>query len=168
LLYNTPIGFCDGSSQASCNRQESSPCLLANRQFYKGGFLSTGTSEWLRVTIPSVSEGVVLLRLDWNANVKLDSATPGEIRGRNRLDKLPDDFVFEYSVGSSQTPVNSLDRDGFLEFGISVAADLVVYPVLVNTGMSHNASVVGEPMELQLRVRTEKAFKVLLTHIYYA
>lgn len=167
LLYNTPIGFCDGSSQASCNRQESNPCLLANRQFYKGGFLSTGTSEWLRVTIPSVSEGVVLLRLDWNANVKLDSATPGEVRGRNRLDKLPDDFVFEYSVGSSQT-VNTLDRDDFLEFGVPVAADLVVYPVLVNAGMSHNASVVGEPMELQLRVRTEKAFKVLLTHIYYS
>jgi hypothetical protein len=167
LLYNTPIGFCDGSSQASCNRQESNPCLLANRQFYKGGFLSSGTSDWLRVTIPSVSEGVVLLRLDWNANVKLESATPGEVRGRNRLDRLPDDFVFEYSVGSPQT-VQTLDRDSFLEFGISVAPDLVVYPVLVNAGMSHNTSVVGEPMELQLRVRTEKAFKVLLTHIYYA
>jgi hypothetical protein len=127
-LYNAPIGFCDGSSQATCNRHVSNRCLLANRQFYKGGLLASAASEWLSLAVPSVSEGVILLRFDWAMEARLTEATPGDVPSSsgNRLAQLPDDFRFEYSVGSSA--VVSLDRGQFLGWGSAIADDLVYTP----------------------------------------
>jgi hypothetical protein len=106
--------------------------------------------------------------MDW----RLREATPGEPRYRNRLDRLPDDFVFEYSLSSSSSLLKGqaveLDRKGFLALGAKVTDDLVVHPVLMNTRMSYNESAASEQIVVRLRVRTEKAFKVILTHVYYA
>jgi hypothetical protein len=172
VLYNAPIGFCDGSSQAACNRAEGNRCLLANRQFYKGGLLTSGTSDWLEITVPSVTEGVILLRFDWTMDWRLTEATPGEPRWRNRLDRLPDDFAFEYALSSSSSMLKSdvvaLNLEQFRALGVQVTDDLVVYPVLMNTRMSHDASAASEQINIKLRVRTEKLFKVILTHVYYA
>jgi hypothetical protein len=115
---------------------------------------------------------VILLRFDWTMDWRLREATPGEPRYRNRLDRLPDDFVFEYSLSSSSSllkgQVVELDRKGFLALGAKVTDDLVVHPVLMNTRMSYNESAASEQIVVRLRVRTEKAFKVILTHVYYA
>jgi hypothetical protein len=168
VLYNAPIGFCDGSSQATCNRHESNRCLLANQQFYKGGLLASGTSDWLSIAVPTVSDGVILLRFDWSMKARLTAATPGDVWSPgNRLSQLPDDFEFEYSVGSS-SPVVTLNRKQFLEWGSVVTDDLVVYPVLMNPRMSYNASAVNEQIDVKFRVRTGKQFMVILTHVYYA
>lgn len=167
VLYNAPIGFCDGSSQSTCNRRPDNPCFLANRNYYRVGLLGTAQSGWLNFTVPFVSEGVILLRLDWTMDLGVSGAKAGDLRSEDRLENLPDDFVFDYSIGQDEF---SLSRSEFLNFGRRIVDDLIVYPVLMNPAMSHNATVATRQVDVGLRVRSSSpsSFPILLTHVYYA
>ena len=169
-LFGAPLGFCDGSAQSTCNRKVGNVCLLANHNHYRAGMLGHGSSGWLHVNVP-VTEGIILLRFDWS--MKLDGESFGDRslaqKGGDRLTELPKDFVFDYALGGIDK-FKSLSRDEFLDFGIEIESDLIVYPVMIDKEMSVDKEEGGGSMLLSIRIQSEEgaAFRVLLTHIYYA
>jgi hypothetical protein len=155
-LHGAPIGFCDGSSQSWCNKVIGNECLLANSNHYKAGLLGYGDSGWLNLDIGAVKEGVVLLRFEWSKEYG------------NDMD-LPADFQFQYSTEGIDGKRTTLNGEEFLKKGKSLTLDLWVFPVMINKSWSHNATLFGD-IELGLRFTTGQgeAFKMLLTHVYYA
>lgn len=155
-LHGAPIGFCDGSAQSWCNKVIGNECLLANSNHYKAGLLGYGDSGWLALDIGVVKEGVVLLRFEWSKEYG------------NGMD-LPGDFQFQYSTEGINGAMTTVTGKEFLKKGKSLASDLWVFPVMINKSWSHDATLFGN-IELGLRFSTGQgeAFKMLLTHVYYA
>ena len=154
-LHNAPVGFCDGSAQSWCNKVPGNDCLMGNVNFYRGGMRSRGTSDWLVLDIGEVREGIVLLRFEWS-----------EEYGNGMV--LPEDLTLYHSIDGPGGTVTSVNSENFLEDSVSLAHDLLVYPVLVNRKWSHNQSLRAN-VTLALRFETDTAdFPMLLTHVYYA
>jgi hypothetical protein len=144
LVYNAPIGFCDGSAQSRCNR------MIYNH--YKAGILGHGGSDWLTLNVGAIKEGIILGRFDFGIN--------------RSLADLPDDFLFEYSVGGNAT---SLSRDEFVNFGVQIVSDLWVFPFLIDREMSHNVDESKQIVVVAIRVSSSVASDLIrLTHVYYA
>ena len=128
---------------------------MGNVNFYKGGMLSRGTSDWLVLDIGEIKEGIVLLRFDWSEDYG------------NGMD-LPEDLVFYHSINGPDGTVQTVSGETFLEESVSLAPDLFVYPVMVNKKWSHSKDLRAN-VTLALRFETETAdFPMLLTHVYYA
>jgi hypothetical protein len=151
VVYNAPIGFCDGSAQSRCNRIIGNPCLLANYNHYKAGILGHGGSDWLTMNVGVVQEGIILGRFDF---------------GDRSIADLPNDFLFEYSVAGK---ASSLSRDEFIDFGVEIVSDLWVFPFLIDREMSHNVDESEQIVVVAIRVSSSVAHDLIrLTHIYYA
>lgn len=128
---------------------------MGNVNFYRGGMLSRGTTDWLVLDIGEVKEGVVLLRFEWS-----------EAYGNGMV--LPKDLMFYYSMSGPNTAATQVDGETFLQDSVPLADDLFVYPVLVDKKWSHSKSL-SRNVTLALRFETETAdFPMLLTHVYYA
>jgi hypothetical protein len=152
VVYNAPIGFCDGSAQSRCNRIIGNPCRLTNYNHYKAGILGHEGSDWLSMNVGVVKEGIILGRFDFGA-------------GRSIAD-LPNDFLFEYPVAGK---ASSLSRDEFIDFGVEIVSDLWVFPFLIDREMSHNVDESEQIVVVAIRVRSSVANDLIrLTHIYYA
>ena len=152
VVYNAPIGFCDGSAQSRCNRIIGNPCLLANYNHYKAGILGHGGSDWLSMNVGVVKEGIILGRFDFGADVSIAD--------------LPSDFVFEYSVAGK---VTSLSRDEFTDSIVQIVSDLWVFPFLIDREMPHTVNESEEIVVVAIRVSSSTANDLIrLTHIYYA
>jgi hypothetical protein len=154
-IFNAPLGFCDGSAQSKCNRIVGNKCLLSNYNHYRGGIMGHADSGELKVSLPYVKEGVVLVRFDW------------QLEGGPRLANLPNDFIFEYSVDDKGT---SLSVDEFRRLGVQLADDCYVYPLLIDKEMSRNESET-KMIKLGMQIRSStggSAASLFLTHIYYA
>jgi hypothetical protein len=152
VVYNAPIGFCDGSAQSRCNRIIGNPCLLANYNHYKAGILGHGGSDWLTMNVGVVKEGIILGRFDFG--VDLSIAT------------LPRDFLFEYSVAGK---VTSFSRDEFTDHIVQIVSDLWVFPFLIDREMSHTVNESEQIVVVAIRVSSSVANDLIrLTHIYYA
>jgi hypothetical protein len=160
-VYNVPLGYCDGSSQSRCNRAIGNRCLLANYNHYKAGILGHAKSGWLEMRI-QIREGIILARFDWS--VALHNGR------RLRLEDLPSDFEFDFSlkIGSVISKFTK-SREEFMEWGVALTSDLVVYPLLVDKKMSHEIDE-SETVSIGIKIYSSAGLdcKLLLTHIYYA
>ena len=58
-------GNCDGTSTGICGRQSASACLLAGNMDSYGGLLGNEYSGWLVMTAQDVTEGVIVLGIDF-------------------------------------------------------------------------------------------------------
>lgn len=155
-LFNAPLGFCDGSAQSTCNRIFSNPCLLANYNHYLAGIMGHGKSGKLNLSVPSVKEGLVMARFEWG----LQPEGP-------RLDNLPEDFVFKFTVNGKLTVH---DRDAFVAATVEVADGVRLHVLLKDFAMSQNENETKN-IEIELEVLSETSDTtplVLLSHIYYA
>ena len=151
-IYKAPIGFCDGSAQSRCNRALGNTCLVANYNHFKAGVLGRGDGGWLHLTLRNFKEGIVLVRFDWDI-------TP--------ISRLPEDFELEFSFDGVK---HSMSRATFVKTGVTLASDLIVHPLMIDKGWSHNDSKSGE-VKVGMRIRspsTPEQSKLLLTHVYYA
>jgi hypothetical protein len=152
VVYNAPIGFCDGSAQSRCNRIIGNPCLLANYNHYKAGILGHGGSDWLTMNVGVVKEGIILGRFDFGGDVSIPD--------------LPSDFLFEYSVAGN---VTSLSRNDFTDSIVQIVSDLWVFPFLIDREMSHTVNESEQIVVVAIRVSSSVANDLIrLTHIYYA
>ena len=155
-VYNAPLGFCDGSAQSTCNRIVSNPCLLANYNHYVAGIMGHGKSGKLKLSIPSVREGLVMARFEWD----LQPDGP-------RLENLPDDFVFKYTVNGQ---VTIQTRDDFVSATLEVAKGVRLHALWKDLDMSQNENE-SKTIDIELEVLSEKSDTtplILLSHIYYA
>jgi hypothetical protein len=160
-VYNVPLGYCDGLSQSRCNRAIGNHCLLANYNHYKAGILGHAKSGWLKMRI-QIREGFVLAQFDWSVALH-DGRRP-------RLEDLPSDFEFDYllEIGSNISKF-TFSREEFMQWGVALTNDLVVYPLLVDKKMSH-AIDESETVLVAIQIRSSAGAdcKLLLTHTYYA
>lgn len=151
-LHGAPIGFCDGSAMSWCQKTVPNDCLLANRNHYKAGMLSRGSSDWLVLKIGEIKEGVLLLRFEWFGDEIV----------------TPEDLVFFHSVNGTEGDVKSIPGDQFKAKHSQLAPDLLIYPVMINKKWSHDNSLFGN-VTLALRFETKQQdWEALLTHVYYA
>jgi len=156
-VYNAPLGFCDGSAQSTCNRIVSNPCLLANYNYYRAGLMGHGQSGKLKLSIPYVKEGLVLVRFEWDLGLP-DSP---------KMENLPEDFIFEYTVNGETTKQN---RSMFAAATVEVTPGLRLHTLLKDYEMSQTEGEV-ETVDIEMEVRSESMGTkplVLISHIYYA
>lgn len=154
-VYNAPLGFCDGSAQSTCNRNVFNSCLLSNHNYYRAGIIAHGKSGKLSLSIPSVKEGIVLARFDW------------DLEGGPCVESLPADFRFEYTVNGKK---NSLNRNEFTAASKDITGDLRLHALLMDHEMSQNRN---ETKTIDIELEVVSAVTgvmplVLLSHIYYA
>ena len=153
-IQGAPLGFCDGSAQSRCNRVVGNSCLMANYNHFKSGVFGPIKSGWLDLTLTNFREGVILLRFDWQTG---------------RLDRLPDDFVFQFSIDGVKT---SWNKKKFQSSGVKLTDDLVVHPLLIDKEMSQGKETrAKDTVKIALQfggTRSEDGAGLLLTHIYYA
>lgn len=64
ILSPGAVGFCDGSSQSLCYRNENMNCLLQGTNDSHNNVVGNGLSGWLVLTLPKVSEGFVFMKLE--------------------------------------------------------------------------------------------------------
>ena len=154
MLENMPIGFCDGSAQSRCNRRETSPCLLANTNHYRGTLVGTHDNGWLTMTLRDVSYKIILARM-WFEK-------PGE------GSKWPGDFMFDYAINDKVKSLNKKDLDSF---GKTLVNGLTVYPLLLDK-TADPSQAEDEPYEYSVAIRvrcpSQRDIKVHFSHIYYA
>lgn len=163
-VYEAPIGFCDGSAQSRCNRAIDNTCLLANSNHYKAAIVGHGNSGWLNVTLPVVREGIILVRLDWQLNEKIQLTT------------LPSDFKFSFEVTGPLATLSrgQWSRDEFVQNAIPIAPDLTVHALLMEERLSHAVGMSASHVEVALKMESDDDSKpqestiLYLTHIYYA
>jgi hypothetical protein len=154
-VYDAPIGFCDGSAQSSCNRNALHPCLLANYNHYRAGIIAHGQSGVLRLSIPSVKQGIVLARFDW------------QLDGGPRVRNFPPDFSFIFTVNSKTTTWSRMD---FASAGYDVTPDLRVHELMNDDSFASGESE-GRTVDIAMEVRSTKSELtplLLLSHIYFA
>ena len=103
------------------------------------------------------------MRFDWNVDIESNTKLVSD-----RLDDLPDDFRFEYSIDGDET---TLDRDQFMALGVRLANDQVLHPLLVDRNTMMTDRPENKLYEVGIRMRSPSTgykSKLLLSHLYYA
>eukprot|EP00547_Thalassionema_nitzschioides_P005665 CAMPEP_0194216766 /NCGR_PEP_ID=MMETSP0156-20130528/19625_1 /TAXON_ID=33649 /ORGANISM="Thalassionema nitzschioides, Strain L26-B" /LENGTH=863 /DNA_ID=CAMNT_0038945603 /DNA_START=86 /DNA_END=2677 /DNA_ORIENTATION=+ len=149
-LYNIVGGFCDGSSQSTCHRSPDNTCLMAGHvDFPRGGIISNSSdSGWLKFLLGKMSEKIVLLRLEWD----------NDLRRTLKQEAMPEGFWFEYFINNNEENIITLDHHQFVSHSIKVD-QVTLLPILLLS------SEVENEVTLSLRVRGGSA---ALTHLYFA
>jgi hypothetical protein len=167
-VYNNVAGFCDGTSQSRCGRDNSSKCLMAGHNDYTNtGLLGDGLSGWLLFRIRNLQEGIVLAHLDVtvpaNSNPVTESWAQVNNEGGsgNRRLNLPKDISFDYAINGE---IKTLSSTEFEQLGVKITDEMTLYPLYVNTTANVDA------LDLGIRIRSDegRAATLLVTHIYYA
>lgn len=154
-VYHAPLGYCDGSSQSRCNRVVGNNCLLSNYNHYKAGLFGHGDSGPLKLLVPGVKEGIILVRFDWQVN------------GVKSINELPDDFQFIYIIDYQ---VKTLNKIEFQNFGVKIADDVIIYPLLIDKDMAKKEIDI-KSINIQIEIRSQSMgsnVTILLTHLYFA
>jgi hypothetical protein len=158
-IDNAPIGFCDGSAQSRCNRQDhNNMCLLSGHNFYRGSLKGNRESGWLTLNLAKIREGIILARLEVST----------EKTSKAAKDDPEQNFEFDYSINGEKT---TLTKEEFESFGVTLATDLTVYPLMMRKDMpSQSDSDEFKTVEVKIRIRAATGgIPVLrLSHIYYA
>jgi hypothetical protein len=176
MVYNRVPGFCDGSSQSTCNRSPTNTCLLAGHNDFHGGILGDALSGWLMFRLNNVKEGVVLARLDTtvqpNSNAKTEGwneVNQGNGGNRERHLSIPADFEFDYAINGK---VTTLLRSEFIAFGSDIVDGMTLFPLLLDESMSEQVDEHGEgrAVDVAIRIRSTqgRAATILVSHLYYA
>ena len=155
---NAPIGFCDGSAQSRCNRRDGNTCLLAGHNFYRGSLKGNKESGWLTLNLAKIREGIILARLEVSTEKKSKAAKDGPQQN----------FEFDYSINGKKT---TLTKEEFESFGVTLTADLTVYPLMMRKDMpSESDGDEFKTVEVKIRIRaaTVGTTVMRLSHIYYA
>lgn len=173
-MDGVPAGFCDGSAQSTCGRDQKSKCLMAGHNDHQAGILGDALSGWLLLTVRHVKEGIILVRFDTdvaaNANAVTEGWTTVDNKNDDRKLNIPHDFAFDYSINGE---IKSLSRSDFLEMGVEIADGMILHPLLIDADMGserrQNADD-GETIELAIRIRSKqgRAVTMAVTHVFYA
>ncbi len=104
-VLNHPSGFCDGTSNAECKRQEGDGCLMSGHNDSRSVVKGDGLSGWLVFDLKDMKEGLFMARAeawhDHNSNPRTEGwTTENNVeQGRRGLKAppppLPDDFAVE-------------------------------------------------------------------------
>mmetsp|Transcript_12707 Transcript_12707/g.27031 ORF Transcript_12707/g.27031 Transcript_12707/m.27031 type:complete len:1165 (+) Transcript_12707:51-3545(+) len=166
LLHSLPGNDnCDGTlaSTASCGVSPSSSCYLEGHQGARGGIWGDDTTGWLNMKVTEMECGYVALNLEIGGRkVRHRAANVRKLESERLLsNKLPDEFVFEYSVDNV---VSTLDKPQFLE--------RLEYPVpgmTLLTLVNDEASTTAKDVSIGVRVRgcSGVECQIGLTHVYW-
>ena len=63
-LYNHMSGFCDGSSNSFCNRDNATDCLLSGHNDARSGLIFDPFSGWIVVKVSDLRHGIIVAKLD--------------------------------------------------------------------------------------------------------
>jgi len=130
--------------------------LLANYNHYRAGLMGHANSGKLKLSIPSVKEGLILARFEW------DLLPDGP-----RMETLPSDFIFEYTVNGKTT---TQDLKAFVGATVEVTPGVRLHTFMKDYEMTQNEDET-KTIEIEMEVRsesTETTPLILLSHIYYA
>jgi hypothetical protein len=155
---NAPIGFCDGSAQSRCNRQDDNACLLSGHNFYRGSLKGNRESGWLTLKLAKIREGIILARLEVTT----------ENTSKAAKDDPKQNFEFDYSINGVKT---TLTKEEFESFGVTLTTDLTVYPLMMRKDTpSESDSDKFKTVDVKIRIRaaTVGTTVMRLSHIYYA
>mmetsp|Transcript_41004 Transcript_41004/g.86167 ORF Transcript_41004/g.86167 Transcript_41004/m.86167 type:complete len:687 (-) Transcript_41004:173-2233(-) len=160
-----PSGFCDGTSNSVCKRNDASNCLLSGYNEGRGVLEVNGLSGWLVFDLKSVTQGIVLARIEnWRAG---DDEDPGRVRRRRTLKQsLPPTWKLEVSVNSKiQGSWSATELENIC---YSIGNDNMIC-VLWNDEERAALNMAGD-VELAMRlVGTGGVSDTLgITHLYYA
>ncbi len=108
-VHGHPGGYCDGTSNAECNRGSSFNCLMSGHNDARGVMKGDGLSGWLVLQLKDVTEGIFMARMeDWhnyNSNLRTEGwveVNNGRVDERRRLKAPPPphppEFRFEVAV----------------------------------------------------------------------
>jgi len=182
-MHGLVPGYCDGTAQSHCNRNSVSTCLMAGHNDFKAGVIGDALSGWLSFDISKLEEGLIFLRADFSlppgSNPFTDGwtevntpkkqppskdeddgdqkNTPGT---RRRLEDLPGDFSFDFSINDK---VTTLSRSQFMKLGIHIEDKLTLYPLMTD-GKPLDATTLG----IRIRSQSGRGVTMLVTHLYYA
>ena len=176
MVFNRVPGFCDGSSQSTCNRSPTNTCLLAGHNDFHSGILGDALSGWLMFRLNNVKEGVVLARLDTTVQPNSDTKTEGwnkvnqgDDSNKERYLNIPADFEFDYAINGK---VTTLLRSEFIAFGSDIVDGMTLFPLLLDESMSEEVDENGEgrAVDVAIRIRSTQGREatILVTHLYYA
>jgi len=177
-VLNHPSGFCDGTSNAECKRQEGDGCLMGGHNDSRSVLKGDGLSGWLVFDLKDVKEGLFMARTEiWhahNSNPRTEGWTSENNvkEGRRGLKAppppLPDDFTIEVAVNGEV--LYKVDEEGLkarcspkgeIAYNVSVCK-FVDNPELASNNNNNN-------MEVAIRVTGSGRESVLaISHVYYA
>lgn len=165
-----PVGYCDGSYNAICQRSADSDCLLYGHHDGRGGLRFNEFSGWIVMDVPKVENGIIIIKMEtWHQPEEV-SITDGwtTVNNERRLKKEPpeycDDFHFDYAIDGK---ITSWNLEEFKEANKSIQRVVEVFtllddPTYVKEGEEKN-------VELAIRMRGCGNTKVFsLTHVYWA
>lgn len=183
-ITNHPVGFCDGTANAQCNRDADSSCLMGGHMDGRGLLLGDGLSGWVVFQLRNVTQGIVMARVEtWHGffeNPRTDGWTEvnegvGGTEGRQRdlkkkvVPPLPDDFHIEVAVNGVITKRFNNTETRLALFAAEVAYNVAITVLLDDEERAKKN--VAEDIELGIRITTPvtgRKYPVAFSHLYYA
>ena len=170
-------GYCDGTWNSECGRAASSNCLIPGHGDCRGGILYGSYSGWIVMTLPNISEGIIVTKHEtWHLPTENHiTETWDSINNRDeeesveRALKAPplpycDEFRFQFAIDGKVTEWN---REEFLEHNKELQRVVEVQTLLDDPNFT------DKPRDITLAIRmvgcgatTKKTFS--LTHVYFA
>jgi hypothetical protein len=164
-------GDCDGTFYSTCGREETNKCPALGHQDSRGSIVGNEYSGWLVLDLPSVKEGLIIIKLfswlpervsvktkDWttvNNEKRLLNAA-----GAMELKDLPETFEFDYAIDGKITTLNKQD---FIKQRIEAQRVVELWVLLDDPNFSK------DDVEVAFRMRgCGRDCTFGLTHIYWA
>jgi hypothetical protein len=108
--------------------------------------------------LAKIREGIILARLEVST----------EKTSKASKDDPQKNFEFDYSINGVKT---TLTKEEFESFGVTLATDLTVYPLMMRKDMpseSHSDEFKTVEVKIRIRAATVGTTVMRLSHIYYA
>lgn len=171
IQLDHPVGYCDGTFNAVCNRDADNDCLLSGHHDARGGLRFNEYSGWIVMDIPKVKEGLIMIKLEtWHQPDKVqvtEGWTSVNNERRNLKSKPPEyceDFHFDFAVDGN---ITTHDLEQFKEASKQIQRVVEVLTMLDDPEYVKD----GEEKDVELAIRMrgcgrDKVFS--LTHVYWA
>jgi len=190
-------GFCDGSSNSECQRQDGDSCLAANTNDSRGVISGDNMSGWLVIQIPRLENGLILARMEWwhpmhttdwtevnnggNEDERrqllegqmnnFNDFTIDDRTGEHRQTKAaPPPLVddFEFDIALDGRIVKTWNATEYKRLAAEISYNEAIFPIYDDEN-----TVEPDGVQLAFRVRSAstdpKAHRAIsITHIYYS
>jgi hypothetical protein len=178
-VWGEPPGFCDGTYNATCGLYTKSECAMYGHHDGRGAVIGNESSGWLVMTLKDLKEGVIVLKLHtWhtendNRATKESISVDQELRRLGQpveriltrsydTPKLPDEFVFEYSIDGI---ITTLTKDQFLNEKQQIQRVVETITILDDPNFTSES----KDVEIAIRLRgSGSAIYFGVSHVYWA
>jgi hypothetical protein len=181
---------CDGVIGSFCNRGQNNKCLLSGHQDGRNGLMFDSFSGWIKLNLPKVKEGYIVLKMEmfhsvgsvgktdgWTSvnnerRLRISGSRKDEALGTSStsrlLGKKPppfcDDWQFQFAIDGT---IKTLSADVLIgDYMKRVARNNDIFTILKDPNYTGGQA---KDVEVALRMTGCARDKVfLLTHVYWA